>query len=279
MIGWQRVSRDSLFTALDFRSKLVLAVALTTVAFLWESPWWNGVLAALVVGACLAAGISVRYVLQLLRLLLPFFVFMLLMQGFFAGPLIVARTGETTLTPLLRFSETWPVIGGATLSAEGLEYGLSILFKTLTMTLVVPLVVFTTDVNRLLLGLVRLRVPYKVAFVISTALRFFPLLTDELRAILEAQRLRGLEPQRLPLHRRLNLYARVAIPLILGALVRSQQLELALQAKAFTGSPERTYLHESRLRGADYVLIGAATLFLVGALGAYIAWGAGRFGG
>ncbi len=279
MIGWQTVSRDSLFTRLDFRSKLALMAALTTVAFLWESPVWGGVLAAATLSACLAAGVSLRYLLGLLRLLTPFFVFILLMQGFFAGPVIAARTGQTALTPLLHLPTYWALIGGATLSVEGLRYGLNIIFKTLTMTLVVPLAIFTTDVNALLISLVRLRIPYKIAFVISTALRFFPLLAVELRAILEAQRLRGLDPERLPLLRRLNLYARVAIPLILGALVKSQQLEVVLQAKAFTGSPERTYLHEARLGAADYVLIGGMALFLVAALIAYIVWGVGRFGG
>ncbi|NMC01510.1 MAG: energy-coupling factor transporter transmembrane protein EcfT, partial [Chloroflexi bacterium] len=45
MIGWQTVSRDSLFTRLDFRSKLALMGVLTTVALLWENPLWGGILA------------------------------------------------------------------------------------------------------------------------------------------------------------------------------------------------------------------------------------------
>ncbi len=277
MLAWQTVSRSSLFTRLDFRSKLALMLGVTTVAFLWESPWWGGALTAGVLLACLAAGVTSRYLWGIFRLLMPFFLFMLLMQGFFAGPLIAARTGQTVLTPLLRLPEHWPLLGGVTLSVEGLIYGLNIIFKTLTMVLVTPLAIFTTDVNAMLVSLVQLRIPYKIAFVFSSALRFFPLLAMELRTILEAQRLRGLDVDRLSFYRRIDLYARVAVPLILGALVRSQQLEIALQAKAFTGDPLRTYLHETRLCVADYVLIGGVMVFLFLAFIAYFVWGVGRF--
>ncbi len=252
-------------------------VVITTVALLWESPFWGGALTALLLGACLVAGIAPRYLLAVARLLAPFSLFILVMQGFFAGPLIAARTGQIELTPLLHLPASWPLMGGVVLSVEGLLYGLNIIFKTLTMMLVVPLTIFTTDINAMLIGLVQLRVPYKIAFVASSALRFFPLLAAELRAILEAQQLRGLEPDRLSLWRRLSLYARIAVPLILGALVKSQQLEVALQAKAFTGSPERTYLHEAQLHAMDVAIIVAMVLFLAVALVAYLAWGTGRF--
>ena len=278
MLSWQTVPRQSLFTRLDFRSKLALMLGVTVVAFLWESPWWGGALTLGTLVACLAAGVTLRYLWGIFRLLLPFFIFMLLMQGFFAGPLITARTGQTALMPLLQLPEHWFLLGGATLSVEGLTYGLNIIFKTLTMILVTPLTIFTTDVNAMLVSLVQLRIPYKVAFVCSSALRFFPLLAAELHGILEAQRLRGLDLERLALPRRISLYARVAVPLILGALVKSQQLEIALQAKAFTGDPLRTYLHEARLRASDYVLIAGVVLFLLFAFIAYFAWGVGRFG-
>lgn len=277
MIGWHTVSRQSFFTRLDFRSKLALMVVLTTVALLWESPLLGGVLAAATLLACLIAGVTLSYLWGLVRLLTPFFLFILLMQGFFGGPLVAARAGQTALTVLLHLPESWPLVGGLGMSLQGLLYGLNIIFKTLTMTLVVPLAIFTTDINAMSIGLVRLRVPYRIAFIVSSALRFFPLLVAELQAILEAQKLRGLEPERLPLPRRLSLYARVAVPLILGALVRSQQLEVALQARAFTGSPERTYLHEARLLAADYAVMAAMALLLVVALIAYFVWGVGRF--
>ncbi len=276
---FQSVTRDSFFTRLDVRSKLCMMVVVTAVAFVWESPLLNGLLALATVAACLAAGIKWGYLRFVCTLLLPFYLLLIVTQGFFGGPLIAARTGQATLTPLFTFPASWALIGGGEMSIEGVWYALNIVFKTLTLTLVVPLGVFTTDVNVMTVGMVRAHIPYKMAFIFSSTLRFFPLFFGELQAIIEAQRLRGLAWEELGLFRRVSVYAKVAVPLILGALVKSQQLEVVLQSKAFSGSPERTYLHESKLGAADYWLLAGCILFLVTAGVAYLGWGIGRFGG
>ena len=276
---FQSVTRDTFFTRLDFRSKLCLMVVVTAVAFVWESPLLNGLLALATVAACLAAGIKWGYLRLVFTLLLPFYFLLIVIQGFFAGPLIAARTGQTALTPLFTFPASWALVGGGEMSLEGVWYALNIVFKTLTLTLVIPLGVFTTDVNAMTVGMVRAHIPYKLAFIFSSTLRFFPLLFGEIQAIIEAQRLRGLAWEELGPFKRVSVYAKVAVPLILGALVKSQQLEIVLQSKAFSGSPERTYLHESQLGAADYGLLAGCILFLIAAGVAYLGWGIGRFGG
>jgi energy-coupling factor transport system permease protein len=273
------VERDSFFTRLDFRSKLALVAAVALVAFVWESPALGGLLALAVTLACLAVGVKFRYIRTVLTLLLPFAVFMILMQGFLGGDLVRARLQRETLTPLFAFPETWPFIGGGMMTVEGVLYALNVIFKTLTMILVLPLAVFTTDVNAMVIGMVKARIPYKIAFIFSSTLRFFPLLFEEIQTIIEAQRLRGLAFETMGPLKRLRVYAKVAVPLILGALVRSQTLDIVLQSKAFTGSPERTYLHEARLRVADYAVMAASGLFVIVAAIAYFGRGIGRFGG
>lgn len=76
---------------------------------------------------------------------------------------------------------------------------------------------------------------------------------------------------------RIKVYSKVAIPLILGSMVKSQQLEVVLQSKAFSGSPVRTYLHESEMGTLDYLLMGFFILLLVAAVVLYIFFGIGRF--
>ncbi len=277
----QSVGRASWFTRLDFRPKLLLMAVVTGLAFLWESPALGWLLAASVIAACLAAGVKADYLRRVVTLMFPFYLFIIVTQGFFAGPLIAARTGKTAaeLTLLFRFPATWGWLGGAGMSWEGVLYALNIIAKTLTMTLVIPLAVFTTDVNTLIVGLVKAGLPYKLAFIFSSTLRFFPLLFEEIHTIIEAQRLRGLAFERMNPLKRARVYATIVVPLILGALVKSQTLEIVLQSKAFSGSADRTYLHETRLGAGDYVLVVFLILLLIGALVAYFGWGVGRFGG
>ena len=85
----------------------------------------------------------------------------------------------------------------------------------------------------------------------------------EATALVEAQRLRGLDLEKLGLWARGRAYARVAVPLVLGTLIKSQQLEVVLQSKAFSGSAERTYLEPLELRTRDRVVIGVSVVLMV----------------
>jgi energy-coupling factor transport system permease protein len=211
--------------------------------------------------------------------MLPFYAFLVLAQGFFAAPLILARTDRTGLTPLLTLPDHWCCVGGGVLSLEGVLYGLNIVFKTLTMMLGFALAIFTTDFNTMIVSLVKAGMSYKMAFILSSTFRFFPLLFEESRAIIEAQRLRGLALEQMGMFKRLRIYARVAVPLMLSALVKSQALEVVLQSRAFSSSEGRTYLHASELSREDYGVFAFSSLFLIIVLVGYWVAGIGRFDG
>jgi len=280
-MAFRTVERDSLFTRLDFRPKLFMIAVITVIAFVWEDPLMGGGLALSVLLACLAAGVKPGYIRTVLWLMLPFSLILILTQGFFSGALITTLTGlqPDDFHMLFVFPAAWPLIGGAGLSWEGVQYALNIIAKSLTMTLVIPLGIFTTDVDTMIVGMVKARIPYKIAFVFSSTLRFFPLLFARTQAIIEAQRLRGLAFETMGPVKRLRVYARIVVPLILGALNESQMLDVVLQSRAFDGSPDRTYLHDSRLIAADYALFGLFGLFLLAAIIGYIVFGFGRFTG
>lgn len=279
MMKFQTVERDSIFTRLDFRPKLFMMFVLTIVAFIWESPLAQGILCATILVACLFSGVKTKYLRTILLIMLPFYVLLLMTHGFFNVEQVKSLTGQTELTPMFTIPESWWLIGGGSMSWEGFWYGINVILKTLTIILVVPLVIFTTDVDNMIVGMVRARISYKIAFIFSSTLRFFPLLFAEIGSIIEAQRLRGLAMEKMNPIQRVSVYAKVAVPLILGAMVKSQQLEVVLQSKAFSGDPERTYLHESVLRAADYALIVFFALFLIVVIFLYFAYDIGKFGG
>jgi energy-coupling factor transport system permease protein len=270
---WRTIGslRESPFARLDFRSKLMVMFVATFLAFLWESPALTGALALLTLILCLVAGIRLSYVGRLLRIMLPFYVILLITHGIWNS-----SVGRTVIWGA---PETWWLIGGTLqVTAEGLAYGFMVIFRTLTLMLVIPLVIFTTDLNELIVGLVRIRIPYKIAFAFSATLRFVPLLWADIETITEAQRLRGLALEKMNLLQRLRVYSQIAVPLILGAMTRSQQIDVVLASKAFSGSPDRTYLHESSLRTVDCVVLVLCLGVLIAAVVLRAATGLGRFG-
>jgi energy-coupling factor transport system permease protein len=278
LMQFQTVERDSIFTRLDFRPKLFMVAVVSTVAFVWESPIALAVLLATLIGISLLAGVKPSYIKTVVVLMIPFYILLLLTHGFFNTDQVKKLTNQEVLTPLFTFPESWPLIGGGGMSVEGFLYGWSVIFKTLSLVLVLPVAIFTTEVNNMIVGMVRARIPYKLVFVFSSTIRFFPLLFEEIQLIIEAQRLRGLAMEKMGPVKRVRVYAKVAIPLILGAMVKSQQLEVVLQSKAFTGSGDRTYLHDSILTPLDWavIILFATLLVLAGVL--YFTIGFGRFG-
>jgi energy-coupling factor transport system permease protein len=276
---FQTVERDSFFTRLDFRPKLVMMVVVSIIAFVWESPLAQALLAGAVIITSLLAGVKWSYIRMIVTIMTPFYALLLITHGFFNVAQVQALTGQIELTPLFTFPASWPLIGGGAMSLEGVLYGINVICKTLTLVLVIPLGIFTTEVDKFIVGMVKARVPYKLAFIFSATLRFVPLLLTEIQSIIEAQRLRGLAVEKMGLTQRVRVYAKVAVPLILGAMVKSQMLEVVLQSKAFTGTADRTYLHDSTLRLSDYLMIAFFVLFFVVAVVAYVTVGFGKFGG
>lgn len=276
-LKFQTVNRDSLFTRLDFRTKLVMMSVITLIAFIWESPIAGGMLTFSVAIACLFAGVQLNYLGTLLKVMIPFYLFLLITMGFFNIEQIKALTGKTELTPLLTLPESLWLLGGARMNVEGTVYGLNVIFKTLTMILVIPLGIFTTDINQMIVSLVKARIPYKIVFIFSSTLRLFPLLIEELQSIIEAQRLRGLAVEKMGLIRRARVYATIAVPLILNAMAKSQNLEVVLQSKAFSGNPNRTFLYDSVLTLTDYGMIIIFIALLILAMVLYLTFDVGKF--
>jgi len=273
----ETVSRDSIFTQLDFRTKLVMILVITLIAFIWESPISGGVLTASVMLACLIAGVRMNYLGTILKITIPFYVFLWLSMGFFNVDQVKLLTHKTELTPLFIVPAQSLILAGAKMSVEGSLYAMNIIFKTLTMVLIIPLGIFTTDINQMVISLVLAKIPYKVVFIFSSTLRLFPLLLEELQSIIDAQRLRGLAVEKMNLFQKARVYATIAVPLILNSMVKSQKLEIILQAKAFSGNSNRTFLSESILNKTDYTVMGSFIGLFVLTLILYFGFGVGKF--
>jgi energy-coupling factor transport system permease protein len=268
----ERVAQPSFFSRLDVRTKLMIMFLVLFLILVWENIFYQIGLFLIVLALALSAHLDQRQIRRTVLLMAPFMTLSILIQGFFN---IIGKTAIITLFTV----PAWvPLFAGPfTLYYEGLIFGLMVVFRLLSPILVMPLVVLTTDVNDLVLGLVKIRVPYKVAFIFSITLRFVPFIFGEIDAITEAQRLRGLALEKMGIIQRIPVFASLAVPLIIGSLLKAQTLDVVLQSKAFSGSPVRTYMREIRLRAVDYAIIYGGLAFFVLAVIMRWAFGWGAF--
>ncbi|MCS7142725.1 MAG: energy-coupling factor transporter transmembrane protein EcfT [Aigarchaeota archaeon] len=120
----------------------------------------------------------------------------------------------------------------------------------------------TTSPDEVGLTLQHLRVPPLYTFTLVMAIKFAPLLADEVQMIIDAQRSRGVEFERgNPIRRLRSLFA-VFIPLIVNALRRSYELAEALEVKCFGANEKRTSYRTLKFGRRDALTMGSATVIL-----------------
>jgi len=120
----------------------------------------------------------------------------------------------------------------------------------------------TTTPEELGMAMTKLRLPYMYSFAFISAIRFTPILAEELQTIVDAQRSRGLELDKGGPITRIKKYIPILVPLIVNVLRRSYELAEAMEVKCFGASRRRTYLRELRMRPADYAASAIILIFL-----------------
>ena len=253
----------------DVRVKFTILVVASLLIFVWNNLALQVALLAAMTALTLAAGLGWGSIGRLLKLLSPAFVLIVVIQGLWS---------PFGATPVMRLPEGVPLLGGATVFYwEGLLFGLVVACRLLVPLMAFQYLFSTSTPNQIVLGLVRIGVPYKVAFLVSTTFRFVPLLLEEYHAIRDAQRLRGIDYDRIGLAKKLLALGRLLVPLLVNCLNKAQSLEIALQARGFTGEAERTYLDPARaeLRAAERAAILGVVALLVVAVVLRVGFGVG----
>jgi energy-coupling factor transport system permease protein len=265
----QSLSGGSAIARLDMRAKFALLLLASTLIFVWNSILLQAAFLIAILSMMFAAGVTLATIRKLVVILLPALILITLIQGLWS---------PFGVTPVFAVPPQVPVLGSLNIFyVEGLLFGLVVCCRVLIPMLAFQLVFMTCEPSDIVLGLVRIGVPYRIAFLFSTTFRFVPLLFQELEGMKEAQRLRGIDIDGISMLRKLVALARLLVPLIMVCLTKAQHVEIALQAKAFSGSADRTYLHPSRetLSPVEKLFIAACFAIFMGALAARLTFGFG----
>jgi energy-coupling factor transporter transmembrane protein EcfT len=233
---------------LDPRAKIIGAVVLSGLPFVFNDPVYVGsvgvaVVSLAAVGGCLRNLFRFRYLY-----LLFFTVNFLLWQAYVSGGETLVRLGPIHLTH------------------DGLLYGLAAATRFDIVLVVGVLFVSCTKPEDLTVGLIKLRLPYPVAFVVSTTVRLVPTFVGAAGTMIEAQTARGLRvDSRNPIKRARQLLP-VAIPLIMYAMRHASLMSLALEARGFSPSAPRTSYANPILTRSDLAVLVILLATLTGCL-------------
>ena len=109
------------------------------------------------------------------------------------------------------------------------------------LTLTTTPVALTNGVESLLSPLKIIKFPvHELALIMSIALRFIPILTEETSRIMNAQKARGADFETGGLLQRVKAIVPILIPLLISAFRRADELGDAMDARCYSGSTVRT---------------------------------------
>jgi energy-coupling factor transport system permease protein len=139
-------------------------------------------------------------------------------------------------------------------SREGLEDGAGFFFRLAIMVLVSFMLIWTTDIRDLMVGLAHIGLPYRFAFAIFMALRFLPMVQQEVDAVQAAHAIRG-RASKSALSHRFRLWQRYLFTVIVNGLRKAESTAIAVESRGFGAYPERTYVKDFHWTSAGIGLV------------------------
>jgi energy-coupling factor transport system permease protein len=251
------LDRDTWIHRLDPRTKILGTGLIFLICLAFNHPLHMGAvsLSVLTIGLIARAQTNFR---RLRFILLLLFVFSALMWPFFAvGP---------TMLWSWRFLE---------ISRESLLYGLAMGLRLATFVGAGLIFLSTTRNEEFISGLIRMKLPYPVAFAFGTALRLVPTFAGAGATIVQAQVSRGLDLESGSIFRRMGRFIPQAVPLFIYAIRHTNLLAMALESKGFDPRAPRTFYYEPRMRRIDFLVLSLLAAALAVLLYLRLAWQVG----
>lgn len=232
---------------LDPRTKLIIVLVISTLAILYNDISYLSLLLFIAIIIAIWMKSDLINILKRIKKLIVLMIAIAFVQS------IATRSGN----PILSFR-------GLTLITD---YGL---IKALEFTLrisiiIISSVILTTSNSReLVQGLVQMKVPYEIAFMVSIAIRFLPIFRDEMADKVIALQLRGVDLKKIKLKEKLKVYKYLLLPITTNSILKAKELATAMEMRGFRAYPQRTSFLALKMKNIDYIVI---TMSFVGFLG------------
>ncbi len=194
--------------------------------------------------ACKLLSISLFGAIKRLKKLWSFFLVLALIQSIFTsgGEALISIKGLNILT------------------TNGLTSGISIIIR-MAIIIFSALIIASTPPLETVYGLIAMKLPYEIAFMVLLAIKFLPLFKEEFTDSIIAVQLAGEDLNRIPLGQKLSLYTYILTPSVIKALNKAKYISISMECRGFRAYPNRTSYCRLKMRGIDYLTIFTALIF------------------
>lgn len=248
---------ESVIHDLDPRTKLAITFVYLLSLFLANNRFMYLLAMAILILYILLSKVPLGYMIKGLRGIVFFILLSVVLNMFFTK-------GDS-------FIDWWFIH----ISWQGFRIACYTMLRIIFLVLGASVITYTTTPTKLTDGLERgfhwlkrLKVPvHEVAMMVSIALRFIPILIEELDKIMKAQQARCADFENGTILTRLKSLFPVILPMFVSAIRRANELALAMEARCYHGGEGRTKMKPLKYTAADGAAYGILILYLAGMIG------------
>ncbi len=250
----QYYDTDSVIHRLDPRVKLAFTLIYIVSLFVGHGPWCYAFAFAFLVFVIVLSRVPVKFMVKGLRAMLVILIISALFNLFLVQ-------GEVIFS--------WWIFR---ITREGVRMAVMMVVRLVFLVIGSSIMTLTTTPNDLTDGLERslrflrvIKVPvHEIAMMMSIALRFIPILIEEVNKIMKAQIARGADFDTGGIIKKAKAMIPLLIPLFVSAFRRASDLALAMEARCYHGGDGRTKLHPLKYGRTDIIAYIILLLYLGG---------------
>ena len=239
---------DSLLHKLNPLTKLLLSLCICICCFVADNHF---VLLGMIAVSLLlgAVGEILPTALRMLKGLVKISIFLFILQIFFV------RNGNILLQLPLNLYIT----------DEGISFALRVVLRLMGATMPLALMLSITPMNDLSnVMVVKLHIPFKYAFTFTTAVRFIPILAQEMAGIMEAQTARGVEFDTKNPFKKLSLILPLCVPLLLSCVKKTDASAISAELRGFNLRTRSSCYKEYPFYLKDFAMMAVSILCVAG---------------
>ncbi len=241
----------------DPRTKILILIAYIVAIFSAKNFWGLGVCALAFLTVVFASRIPLGKILKSIRGVAFLLIFTALLNLFFYSK------GEVLFKwKFIKITE-----GGVYFTVFLAARLILLVAGSSLLTLTTTPVSLTDGLESLLSPLKWIRFPvHELALIMSIALRFIPILSDETGRIMNAQKARGADFETGGLIKRVKAVIPILVPLLISSVRRADELGEAMDARCYAGSKTRTKYKKLKFGIRDFVAFLFAAAVLTGVI-------------
>ncbi len=227
---------------IDIRSRLIISALFSIMALVYQKIELLSIILFFNIFTLILFKVRIK-VLRSIKMLLYISFMMIVIQSVFV------RTGK----PFLKLA------GISFLTSDGVLHGITV-FLRFTILMLSGLFILGGNISELTRGLVKLGMPYEIAFMIQLGARFVPVFTQEIKEVLNSVQLRGVDLRKIYKRKVMGVYVGIFSPIVYSIWQKAEKLSILLELRGFRASHKRTYYREIYFKKIDYIII---VLYLV----------------